>query len=367
MSEINKIQSSERELATIRRIAEVRPIEGADAIEAVRVDGWWVVAKKGEYTVDSLAVYLEIDSWVPTALAPFLTKPGHEPKEFEGVKGERLRTIKLRGQVSQGLLLPIANFSHEIEINGWCYVFNDVMWEEGEDVTAHLGILKYEKPLAACLAGMAKGNFPAFIPKTDQPRIQNCGRQFEDWKQGTVWEVTEKLDGSSMTVYFRQHECPDGEMSGVCSRNLDLKFDEANSFWEAAVKYDLINKIMSTGRSLAIQGELIGEGIQGNSYKLIGRQLFCFDIWDIDNQKYLLPAERFQLCKDLDIPHVPVLGLGGIAEVIGTTQAMILKQAEGKSAIGVGPEREGIVWKSTDKHDVSFKAISDKWLLKNGE
>lgn len=102
---------TERKLATIRRIAEVKEIVGADAIEAVRVDGWWVVVKKGEYQVGQLAVYLEVDSWVPTDIAPFLTKAGHEPKEYEGIKGERLRTVKLRGQLSQGLLLPISVIS----------------------------------------------------------------------------------------------------------------------------------------------------------------------------------------------------------------------------------------------------------------
>ena len=105
----------ERQLATIRKIEEIKPIEGADAIEAVRVDGWWVVAKKGEYQVGELSVYCETDSWIPTEVAPFLTKPGHEPKEFEGVKGERLRTIKLRGQLSQGLPLPI---EHCISVAG---------------------------------------------------------------------------------------------------------------------------------------------------------------------------------------------------------------------------------------------------------
>ena len=356
---MSEIQNSERQLATIRRIAEVRPIEGADTIEAVRVDGWWVVAKKGEYTVDSLACYLEIDSWVPTAIAPFLTKAGHEPKEFEGVKGERLRTVKLRGQVSQGLLLPLSVVYELPPDTSVDIVYNDV--------TEALGILKYEKPLPACLAGMAKGNFPAFIPKTDQPRIQNCGRQFEQWKQGTAWEVSEKLDGSSMTVYVYFNPVAFDSTSGVCSRNLDLKFDINNSFWEAAVNYDLIEKVRSTGRSLAIQGELVGEGIQGNSYKLTGRQFFCFDIWDINDQKYLLPNERQEICAKLDIQHVPVLGLGAIADVIGTTPATILKEAEGKSLVGSKPEREGLVWKSVDKHDVSFKAISDKWLLKNGE
>jgi RNA ligase (TIGR02306 family) len=92
-----------RKLASVRKIDEIRPIEGADAIEAAVVGGWVVVAKKSEFTAGDLAVYLEIDSFVPTELAPFLTKPGHFPKEFNGVKGERLRTVKLRGQVSQGL------------------------------------------------------------------------------------------------------------------------------------------------------------------------------------------------------------------------------------------------------------------------
>lgn len=350
---------TERALATIRKIAEIQPIQGADAIEAVRVDGWWVVAKKGEYAVDQLAVYLEIDSWVPTAIAPFLTKPGHEPKEFEGVKGERLRTVKLRGQVSQGLLLPI---EHCISTAGCTSPI-----QEGNDWTEHLGILKYEKPLPAALAGLAKGNFPSFIPKTDQPRVQNCGRLLEDNK-ATIWEVTEKLDGSSMTVFVNWLEMQDvGEelpepRTGVCSRNLELKFDEANSFWEAAVKYQLIEKIKTTGLSLAIQGELVGEGIQGNSYKLQGRQFFCFDIWDIDSQRYLLPEDRRQLCRELDIQHVPYLG-----ESLTASQEWFICDAEGKSQVGCKPEQEGKVFKATNKHDVSFKAISNKWLLKNGE
>lgn len=350
---------SERELATIRRIAEVRPIEGADKICSYQVDGWYVTDSIGKYKVDDLVIYCEIDSWVPTAIAPFLTKPGHEPKEFEGVKGERLRTIKLRGQVSQGLLLPISLL--------YSMHWDNQFVEEGDDVTEYLGILKYEKPLAACLVGRAKGNFPAFIPKTDQPRIQNCGRQFEDFQNKHDWSVTEKLDGSSMTAYLN-HNVLDTEgapLHGVCSRNLDLKFDEGNSFWEAAVKYSLIEKIKSTGRSLAIQGELVGEGIQGNSYKLIGRQFFCFDIWDIDNQKYLLPKEMFDLCAQLDIQTVPEITRSKTIQ--GISVAELLKNADGKSVIGSKPNREGDVYKSNIVHDVSFKVISDSWLIKNGE
>lgn len=359
---------TERAMASIRKIAEVRSIEGADKICAYRVDGWWIVDSVEKYKVDDLVVMCEIDSWVPTALAPFLTKAGHEPKEFEGVKGERLRTVKLRGQVSQGLLLPITvvdwgNMSMNFLLNDIGDTFQ--AFKEGDDVTSFLGILKYEKPLAACLAGMAKGNFPTFIPKTDQPRIQNCGRQFEDFQNKHDWSVTEKLDGSSMTAYLN-HNVLDAEgapLYGVCSRNLDLKFDEANSFWEAAVKYSLIEKIKSTGRSLAIQGELVGEGIQGNSYKLIGRQFFCFDIWDIDNQKYLLPKEMFDLCEQLDIQTVPEITRAKTIQ--GISVAELLKNADGKSVIGSKPNREGDVYKSNTIHDVSFKVISDSWLIKN--
>ena len=98
---------SERKMATIRRIDAIGPIDGADAIEVATVGGWKVVVKKGEFKPDQLAVYCEIDSWIPSAVAPFLTKPGHFPKVYEGVEGEKLRTIKLRGQLSQGLLLPL--------------------------------------------------------------------------------------------------------------------------------------------------------------------------------------------------------------------------------------------------------------------
>ena len=144
-----------------------------------------------------------------------------------------------------------------------------------------LGILKYEKPLSAQLAGQARGNFPSFIPKTDEERIQNLSKQLAKWQeQNLEFEVTEKLDGSSMTVYITTEQDEQGQevpRFGVCSRNLDLKDTEGNSFWEAAKKYDLERKLIEfnaeCSMNIAIQGELVGEGIQGNKYKLteIGR------------------------------------------------------------------------------------------------
>ena len=196
-----------RKMATIRKIDALLPIVGADAIECAVVGGWTCVVKKGEFTVGDLAVYLEIDSWVPTELAPFLSK-GKEPREFEGIKGERLRTVKLRGQLSQGLLLPLEPTCTSIE--------SELI--EGLDVSLPLNIVKWERPMNAQLAGMAKGNFPSLIPKTDQERCQNLVTEIAQAITDRLqFEVTEKLEGSSMTVYLI-----DG-VFGVCSRNLDLK------------------------------------------------------------------------------------------------------------------------------------------------
>jgi len=145
-----------RKLASIQKIIDIHPIEGADAIEVATINSWKVVVKKGEFNVGDLVVYLEVDSWVPTALAPFLTK-GKEPREYDGIKGERLRTIKLRGQLSQGLILPL-EYSPGLYIQG----------SEDDDVSELLGVVKYDPPVNAQVAGIAHGNFPSMIPKTDE-------------------------------------------------------------------------------------------------------------------------------------------------------------------------------------------------------
>ena len=157
-----------RKLAKIVKIDELNPIEGADKIEVATVGGWKVVAQKGLYNVGDLAVYFEIDSWIPNTVAPFLTRPEHYPKVFEGVEGERLKTIKLRGQLSQGLLMPYKEAIPFAEQG---------VLIEGDDVTELLGIKKWEKPVNAQLAGVCKGNFPSLIPKTDQERCQNLKKE----------------------------------------------------------------------------------------------------------------------------------------------------------------------------------------------
>jgi RNA ligase (TIGR02306 family) len=290
---------------------------------------------------------LEIDSWVPTELAPFLSK-GKEPREYEGIKGERLRTVKLRGQISQGLLLPLTVLADNSNIES--------MVKEGEDVTAELCIIKWERPMNAQLAGMARGNFPALVPKTDQERIQNLTRSFEQYQQD-IWSITEKLDGSSCTFYL-----DDEDVFHVCSRNLDLKEDEANSFWKVARKFN-IEDIMRRNfmKGMAIQGEMIGEGIQGNQYK-VQLDFYIYDMYNVHTGQYILPMQLKAACEKLGLKHVPILS--EIAEISSATIQSLLQYAEGKSLLN-GSNREGVVFKSNTVHDRSFKAISNSWLLKN--
>ena len=338
-----------RKMATIRKIDALRPIPGADAIECAIVGGWTCVVKKGEYVAGDLAVYCEIDSWIPYEVAPFLSK-GNFPHVYNEVKGERLRTVKLRGQLSQGLLLPLSTLT---------MVESELF--EGLDVSFPLGIVKYEAPIPASLAGEIKGMFPSRIPKTDQERIQNLSVELEEWKaEKLTWEVTEKLDGSSMTVYII-----DGEV-GVCSRNLDLKPNKDNSLWATAYKNEIDVKLIQSCCNLAIQGELVGNGIQGNIYKMRDQEFYVYDIYDIDAGRYFTPAERVAYCKVWDIKHVPVFK----SDFMLTTETVadLLQMAEGKSVMGTiaGPEREGLVYKCNERQ-VSFKAISNRFLLKSGD
>jgi RNA ligase (TIGR02306 family) len=335
-------------MAIIRKIEEIKAIPAADKIVAYRVGGWWVVDSIDKYIVGDLAVYLEIDSWVPTELAPFLSK-GKEPREFEGIKGERLRTVKLRGQLSQGLLLDrrIA-LDHVAQI------------EEGMDVSELLNIVKWERPMNAQLAGMAKGNFPTQIPKTDQERVQNLNNEIASAvESGLQFEVTEKLEGSSMTCYLI-----DG-VFGVCSRNLDLKETEDNTFWQVARRDDIEDKMrICRLNDFAIQGELIGPGIQGNIYKLTKPEFRVFDMYDIKAGAYLYPHDRRAQIMVMGLQHAPLLlvdkdlGVGSIDE--------ILQWAEGKSKLNDKQEREGIVFKEVNG-GMSFKAISNSYLLGNNE
>lgn len=377
----------ERKLASIQKIGSIIPIEGADAIEMVTVNSWKVVTKKGEFKEGDLCVYFEIDSFLPVEKEfEFLRKSSY--KKMGDKEGFRLKTIKLRGQVSQGLCLPLSILENDSEMKigiskqPWgdqlqLGPYDDaIVIEEGADVTDYLGVLKYEAPIPAQLAGKVKGGFPGFIRKTDEERIQNMTRDFENMKAHQYY-ITEKLDGSSATYYFR-----DG-VFGVCSRNLELadpgefvpgtvvgddgveRDKKENSFWKVAKEMKIAEKLGSVGENYAIQGELIGEGIQGNPYKIKGHTLRVFNVFNIDNQEYLGLDEMREFLNKVNVDDTPLELVPVINEdyKLHETIEEILQYAEGKSVLYSGAEREGIVIRNKDK-SISFKAISNKFLLK---
>ena len=334
-----------RKLASVQKITGITPIPKADKICSYTVEGWNVVDSIGKYQVGDRVVFLEIDSWVPHELAPFLSN-GQEPKEYKGVRGERLRTVKLRGSLSQGLLLPI-NDNFDIS-----------SLSEGMDLTENLGIHKWEAPLPASLQGEVRGVFPSYLPKTDEERVQNLLEQFGEWKKENLsWEVTEKLDGTSCTIYYNNG------VFGVCSRNLDLKPSE-NTYWKIAQKYNLENLLAELNINIAIQGEIIGEGIQGNKYKLKGQDFYVFNIYDMTEHDYMRPDAREYLVNYLGLKMVPKVCVTSSEDLDSVDN--ILSLSQGKSFLNAETEREGLVFKCLERH-ASFKAVSNRSLLEEKE
>jgi hypothetical protein len=358
----------ERKLASVRRISDIQPIEGADMIELAIVDGWKVVvAKNVGHKVGDMVVYCEIDSFLPIREEfEFLRKSSYK-KMVDGTEGFRLKTIKLRGQVSQGLILPLSVFE------GYGYRVSENLLNEnpalepnrsvispsdmielvvGNDVTEVLGIVKYEPPIPAELAGKVKGLFPSFIRKTDEERIQNLSDQYDELKKHTYY-VTEKLDGSSATFYYK-----DG-VFGVCSRNLELLETEGNTFWKVARELDLENKLKDYGVNISVQGELIGEGIQGNPYKIKGQTVRFFNLFDIDLQEYHSLPTFQKTMNELGLETIPILD---VRFTLPESIDELLKYADSKSVLNPNFDREGVVIRSLDRK-ISFKVISNKFLL----
>lgn len=367
-----------RKLVTIRVISEINPIDGADAIEVATVDGWKVVVKKGEFEVGQRVLYFEIDSILPEGRPEFefLMARGCKDQTTDepGVtlRGHRLRTIKLRGQVSQGLVIPIPEEMHIVypqESDQSPYVQIPSAYagrfDLDADFSGYFGVMKYEKPIAPSLAGKVRGNYPSWFPKTDQERVQNC---FNAIPAGETWCIEEKVEGSSITIYF------DGERAGVTSRNLDLSLDqEGNTFVDVAKASGLVNFFegfigVGADAKIAIRGELVGPGIQDNIYKLNEFRIYIYDVWAGDH--YMTPVERARFMEVLInhpainkniVREVPVVERYGSLDEI-TTVEQIIMNADGRSQIA-GTLREGIVYKSYDAPVYSFKAISNKYLL----
>lgn len=332
-----------RNLVSIQVIDKLDPIEGADSIERAQILGWGVVVKKDEFKVGDTCVFFEIDSILPkeATWAKFM-----EARNF------RVKTVKLRGCLSQGLALPISILPDR-----------STNYELGEDVTDALGVVKYEPEIHASISNVAKGNFPPDVPKTDETRLQGIVKILDELKT-VPFVATVKLDGTSATYIKRSDELQ------VCSRNLMLKQSDS-AYWKLAEKYDLANKLPE---GFAVQGEICGPGIQKNKLGLKEADFFVFNIYEIDVGHYLSHHEIVEFCYKWGLKTVPTVfivdesGLGSFE----FTLENFLEKARGFYD-GTKNRREGIVvrslWERRSKTlrgaRFSFKVINNDFLLKD--
>lgn len=334
-----------RKLASVRIVSNISPIVGADMIEVVTIDNWNVVVKKNDFKIGDKVVYFEIDSFLPVREEfEFLRKSSYK-KLADDSEGFRLRTIKLRGQVSQGLVAPISILQSE-------------NFNVDDDVTEILGVTKFDPPLPAELAGEAIGNFPSFIQKTDEERVQNLTEEYEKYKKYKFF-ASEKVDGTSSTFFLNNDEF------GVCTRNYQMIINPNNTFGKILSDTNIESKLRKLGRNFAVQGEIIGEGVQSNKYKLKGQKLLVYNIFDIDKYKYLNKEEMIKICSELNLETVPTI----FTEfVLTNTIEELLEIANDKSILNPNTIREGLVWVSIDSPSrISFKTISNQFLLKYDE
>lgn len=375
----------QRQLVTIRSVSEIKSIPNADNIELAIVDGWQCVVKKGEFKPGDMGIYFEIDSFIPMG-KPYFEFLRKDAREWRGVLGTRIRTIKLRGQISQGLLLSSNTIPSPLPLLEGQYLdnlekfFSVVKWEREElqqevrrdhwfDYVIRFFTPKKYRPIVFDFIyskflkrkGRGLSSFPSFIRKTDEERIQNIINS----KLGSndLYEVTTKMNGSSMTIYVK-----DGKF-GFCSRNVKLGIGDGSRFSQIVEKYSLntILPIILGTRNLAIQGELCGPGIQGNYEELSELEFFIFKVWHIDEQRYLIPCEKSSLVEELkskgwDCKIVPSLGVVSL-ELFKSINDY-LHFAEGPSL--KAKLREGVVFQHVEGTD-GFKVISNSYLLKGGD
>jgi RNA ligase (TIGR02306 family) len=332
----------ERKLASIQRILKIEDIPNADKIQKATVLGWALVVQKGEFEPGDLCVYCEVDSILP------------EKPEFEFLKDKkyRIKTVKLRGQISQGICFPLSILPN--------LIINKVS-PEGLDVTELLGVKKWEPEIPANLRGQIAGPFPSFIPKTDEIRLQSIPDILDELRGKEVY-YSLKINGTSSTFFVKD------EKFGVCSRNLEMKDDGLNAYWEVAKTYEIESKLRSVGKNIAIQGELAGPGIQKNKLGLKKLTLFVFNVWDIDKYNYLGFYEFQKFVNDIGLQAVPIIQIAR-AEGQDWTLEALLEFAKGKYESG--KEREGIVIRTTEethsqvlKGRASFKVLNNNDLLK---
>lgn len=320
-------------LARVVRITGTRPIEKATSIQVYEVPGWQLVDKIGAYSVGDLAIYCMINTIFPDdfTLTSFL-------------KGERLKTKKLMGEISQGLLLPVSVVPHPVQ--------------EGDDLTGELKLRKWIPSGEIELYQEGPTKFPSFCPKTDENRVQNL-TEILPRLGGIPVTITEKRDGTSTTFIWN------GKFI-LAGRNLVHSAPGTSSkhYFEMAEKHDLEKKLTQLNRNLAFQGELTGPKINGNRHGLKENQFHVFNIYSIDESRYLPWDQVVDLCTQLQIPHVRVVFRGTLSPEQLEVK-YFLKLAEEQVYENKQPA-EGVVVKTDIEPRISFKAISNKYLLKHG-
>ena len=330
-----------RSLVTIQKVKSISAIPDSDFLELAHVMGWQCVAKKGEFKAGDLGVYYEVDSFLPLDdRYEFLRNSSYRENADNG-KGFRIRTVKMRGQLSQGLLLPLEKFP---ELAG-C--------GEGADVTDKLNVKKWYIPETATAGGTIIGERPHGIPASDEIRIQSA-LELLDQLKGKPYYITTKMDGTSGIVYYI-----DGKI-GCCSRNKEIKDEETALYWAPVYTYGLKEKLGSLGKNLVLTGEICGPGIQKNKLRLTALAWYIFDVKDWVAGKYLPYDEAVKLCAELGVPIVPLEERG---EQFDYSLETLLEKAKGKYPSGL--DKEGIVVRdSLAPKVVSFKVLNNDALLK---
>ena len=278
----NKVSMSKDGLVYIGKIIDLSPIEGADfIISATVVCGqggkWRGIVRKADFALNDLCVVFLPDSQLDPVKHAYLP--------FMKDSAWRVKMRRFRGAPSEVLIIK------------------DVIGTDsgvGEDVTDYYHVTKYSKPMAAHLQGNAKGNFPSFIPKTDELNYQRYG-DLVDTLVGKPYYITEKADGSSTTAFKYLGDF------GLCSRNLELERNPDNGYWKVALKYNLEEKLPD---GIALQWETCGPGIQGNPMGLPEIEGFAFSAYDIYKHEYLEMVELFDLLKDLKFPSCKLINVG---------------------------------------------------------
>lgn len=371
-----------RKLASIRTITRIDPIPNADRIEKAVIDGWEIIVGKDMYQAGNQVIYLEIDSAIPVN-DPRLDESGdlakRGTKEWAGTDCHILKTIRLRGTYSQGLILPLEVLNAPSPTDNmftlWAKrIKNDLTIKEGADVSKQLGITKYDRYAAKAAKENKRparrawwkfwvkpvhqerniiGDFPVyFARKSDSERVQNLGQHWSAL-QACEWVATEKIDGQSVTLIN------DNGKLRIASRNWEVQNHDAK-------QWALDNNFLKdTEHGTAVQGEWAGPGVQGNGLDLPKGMFFPFA--EFHNGQHVNLGTWAK-------PYaVPTLGHYKLADY--PTTADILAHVDGmKSTINPNKLAEGIVLHRTDSLTglpclggrTTFKVISNKWLVKTG-